>query len=147
MKLQERFESINICEHMCEAAKAATAYFYGVCRKNPNIISGRLFRLRDIKNCNEDIEDTYLVRLFALFEVTLRNFLEKSLRRKSKPDVSALINRVASRQRVQEDIRQKVHTVRDYRNSLVHAGKATPMSLREARRYLNQFLANLPREW
>lgn len=147
MKLQECFNTIRACEQMYEAGKAATAYFYELCSNDPTLISGSLFRVNDIKNCSEDIEDTYLIKLFALFEVVLRDFEIKFLKRKSKSGIRQLIDKIASHQYVQDDVRKRVHIVRNYRNSVVHAGVSTPITLKDARSFLCQFLANLPRNW
>lgn len=148
MKTQDRILQIKSCEQMCYAGKAATAYFYSICYTDPSQLQREsMFRLRDIRDCYEDLETTYLIRLFAVFEVTVRDYWRDGCGRKSYPLVKTLLNRAASQCYMQYDVLSNAHSVRDYRNSLVHGGAAKAMTLSEARGYLCIFLSYLPFEW
>jgi len=148
MKTQDRILQIKSCEQMCYAGKAATAHFHKICHSGPSQLSKELtFRLHDIRECHEDLEKTYLVRLFAVFEVTVRDYWREGCGRKSHPLVRTLLDRVASQSFMQYDVLSNAHAVRDYRNFLVHGGAAISLTLSEARGYLCTFLSYLPREW
>jgi hypothetical protein len=108
---------------------------------------------RDLAVAALSLQATYLVRLWAEFETAILSyyrFLE------SQPEAriraSDLINTLAAVRRgraVADSVRDAVHEVREYRNSLVHerTDPAPPVDLVEARRRLNTFLAKLPEQW
>ena len=148
MKTHEIIQQIRSCESMCEAGRVATAYFLEVCRSDPSYVrSMGNFRMRDIRACHNDLERTYLVRMFAVFEMTLREFWERAAGRRSHPAVSRLMDRIALRCSMSIDHLERAHSVRDFRNTLVHGGRSESVTLGDARSYLCRFLSNLPREW
>ena len=148
MNTDEIILQIRSCESMCEAGRAATAHFLQVCQSDPlRIPSVGRFRLRDIRDCHDDLERTYLVRMFAVFEITLREFWERVAGRRSHPSVTLLMDRIASRCRIPDHHLTLAHAVREFRNTLVHGGGRRTLALGEARSHLCRFLANLPREW
>jgi hypothetical protein len=148
MKTQERMLQIKSCEQMCDAGRAATAHFHKVCLSDPSQMPKETtFRLADILECHQDLEKTYLIRLFALFEATVRDFWRQVCGKKSHPLITSLLDRIASRWHMHYDVLSNTHVVRKYRNSLVHGWQAQPMTLSEARAYVCTFLSYLPREW
>ncbi len=148
MNTHKIIQQIRSCESMCKAGKAATAYFLEVCRSDPSHVpSTGDFRVRDIRACHDDLERTYLVRMFAIFEVTLREFWDRAARRRSHPSVNRLMDRVALRCNVAIDHLERAHSVRGFRNTLIHGGASEFVTLADARSYLCGFLSNLPREW
>jgi hypothetical protein len=147
MNTYEIIQQIRSCEGMCKAGKAATAYFLGVCRSDPSHVpSTGDFRVRDIRACHDDLERTYLVRMFAIFEVTLREFWDRAARKRSHPSVNRLMDRIALRCNVALDRLARAHSVRSFRNTLIHGGTSESVTLADARSYLCGFLSNLPRE-
>jgi hypothetical protein len=107
--------------------------------------SGR--SLQEVRAARARLEGTYIIRLFSEFEGCLHYHLTTTPGLTHIPHTAqALINRVALRNHIPNDIRLAVHQVREYRNSLVHtaAGIVPAMSFRDVRRALNQFLAILP---
>jgi hypothetical protein len=99
--------------------------------------------LSNVKRALDHLETTYILRAFVRFEALLKEHLEA--RKVTVPyRTEDLINGVARRQRprVSDDIRNQVHSVRDYRNAIVHSKLFTgPMlEFQEALKYLNQFL-------
>lgn len=148
MKTRDIIKQIKSCESMCEAGKAATAHFLEVCSSDPTRIppTGN-FRMRDIRACHGDLERTYLVRMFAVFEVLLREFWQRVARKRSHPPVNRLMDRIALRCHVPIENIARAHSVREFRNALVHGGSGESVTLGDARSYLCRFLSNLPREW
>lgn len=148
MKTHEIIQQIKSCESMCAAGKAATAYFLQVCRSDPSHVrSMGNFRVRDIRACHNDLDLSYLVRMFAVFETTLREFWIRAAGKQSRPAVSRLMDRIALRCNMSMDHLARAHSVRDFRNTLIHGGRSQSITLGDARSYLCRFLANLPREW
>jgi hypothetical protein len=147
MKLFEVFDNITGLERRFRAAQAAVAYFYGVCQSNPTHV-GKDFQVRDIRDCALDLEDTYLVRAFAVFEITLRDYWAKRMRRQTHPKAEHLLKGVAARCHHPSEDLGRAHAVRDYRNWLLHGGvKPEMVTMAEARSSMCKFLSQLPRTW
>lgn len=107
--------------------------------------------IEDVRRAAGDLEATYFIRLFAAFEGVLKEHLAKNhpaVRVADDASAAWLIDRVAARQGppVGTPLRARVHDVRRYRNSLVHAGGRTPafVSLPEALGRLTRFVDRLP---
>lgn len=148
MNTHEIIRQIRSCESMCAAGKAATAHFLEVCQTDPSHIPRvARFRLRDIRDCHNDLEQTYLIRMFAVFEVTLREFWAHVDGKRSHPTVTRLMDRIAVRCRIPVGHLVLAHIVREFRNTLVHGGRSRSVTLDEARSHLCRFLSSLPREW
>jgi hypothetical protein len=107
----------------------------------------------DLLTAGENLEGTYLIRIWAEFETAVRSYYAWLI---SDPDTRIgthdLINTVAGVRRgraIPEDVRRAVHAIRDYRNTLVHArdDPTQPITITDARRNLNTFLCKLPESW
>jgi hypothetical protein len=148
MNIRDTMNHIKDCVDRCTAGKVATAHYLTLCQTDPNLVPKRnVFPIRAIRDCHDDLENTYLVRTFAVFEATLRDYWRRVMRRRTHPPARVIMNSIAARRRVQADVLDRAHAVRDFRNSLVHGGVAAPVTLPQARNYVNRFLANLPPEW
>ncbi|MCX7044654.1 MAG: hypothetical protein NTX50_04085 [Candidatus Sumerlaeota bacterium] len=147
MNPKQKFERIIACEQMCNAGMVATAYYFSLCQTQPELLDKSLCRIKDFQDCHQDLETTYLIRIFAEFEATLRDYWENACSRQKRPIMEMLMNRIISRCQVWPAVAEKAHMVREYRNSLMHGGAAAPVTLSEARSYLCQFLSHLPYTW
>ncbi len=96
----------------------------------------------------ENLEHTYIVRLFAEFETILRTtprparFRGRSLPNKTRD----LVKRVASDHNIPDAIRNNADNIRRYRNSIVHDSSESyeAATIEQAVRYLNRYVAKLP---
>lgn len=129
----------------CIAAKEASAHYLIECEAN-RIVSLNGFRVRDVRDCCDDLEDTYLVRLFAEFEHALRDYWKAKVRN-TKPVVSVLLRRLGGRLFIRNDEVDRADAVRDYRNTILHGGNAVPVTLADARSHLCTYMSNLPRQY
>jgi hypothetical protein len=104
-------------------------------------------RPRDVGIAAEHLEGTYLVRLFAEFESSLRSYW--STRRSTQPSCRDLIESMAGRFGSPGPLTGRVHSVREYRNHLVHEREEVivRVPLAVARRTLCTFIARLPIRW
>lgn len=102
---------------------------------------------RDLQNAVENLEGTYLVRLFAEFESGLRSWY--ATLKGTIPPARDLIDAVAARRGIPDEDRDEVHEVREYRNALVHEtdSEAQAVALADARNRLCKFFKWLPLEW
>jgi hypothetical protein len=148
MNTFEAMERVRRCESICLAGKAAAEFYYAACLADRSLLpADDRVRIRDIRQCRQDLEDTFLVRMFAVFESVLRAYWRSGLRRRTHPNMQTLLDRVASSRHVPSDRLSTAHSVRDYRNAVVHTGTAPAVSLADARAYLCTFLSHLPKEW
>ncbi len=92
-----------------------------------------------------NLENTYIIRLFTLFEEELKQHLVET--KQSVPYKAVhLVNKVASKEHISNVVRDKAHTVRDYRNDVVHSPSAVAAAIdfTSALAALNTFLSWLP---
>jgi hypothetical protein len=103
----------------------------------------------DSVRCRARLGDTYLIRLFAVFEHVIREYWTSGLRRQTAPPVGILIDRVAAKLKIPESLADPVHTIREYRNSLVHEDTVASdrISVPEARADLSRYVTRLPLHW
>ena len=151
MKRRDCFEAIKALEQMCYAGRAATSYYFKVCQDDPGVLGKVPFRHRDIRDCNEDLENTYIVRIFAEFESKLRDCwrreFKKPKEKEQRTPARVIVSRIADKCSMPTAVAKNVHTVRDYRNGLVHGGGGVPLTLAEARGHLLRYLGDLPQKW
>lgn len=148
MKTDQLIRQVRSYESMYAAGRAATAHFLKTCQSDPSHIpSAACFRVRDIRDCHDDLEYTYFIRMFTAFEGGLRTFWKRRLGKRSHPRVSRLMDRIAATCYMPARYLSNAHSVREFRNALVHGGVRQPVQIQEARSYLCKFLSNLPRQW
>ncbi len=95
----------------------------------------------------ENLEMTYIIRLFSAFEVLLRiHFVLRSAGRPDRRSAYDLINMAASKYRIQTNVGADVQRVREYRNQAVHLSEVhqEEMTFDMTRSSLNKFLMWLP---
>jgi hypothetical protein len=146
---QRRLDQLRAIEREYKVALATVKSLEERFRKNPSELDDEQLRFRDFQNFRENLESTYLIRMFAEFEAGLREVWEHAFRRKSHPRVHELSDSLATRCLIPEDWRDHTHAVRSYRNSLVHEGGGEPpvIGIEVARGDLCRFLSALPHRW
>ncbi len=104
-------------------------------------------QIRDAMTMSENLEGTYIIRLFAAFEAGLRSYW--STLRVTDPPSRDLIDAIAARRSIPDESKESVHEVREYRNGLVHEGEgpAESVTLSAAARRLQRYFSRLPDEW
>ncbi len=144
----EWLSRIKAVERECSAVWFATDRLLDVAKNNPTILGVQL-QIRQLQSASERLEGTYLIRLFAEFEIGLRRFWRTTQKKASPRKTQDLLNSVAAKQRISTDTLQGVQAVREYRNSLVHERDEAiiPLPLKDARRYLCTFFSFLPNHW
>jgi hypothetical protein len=102
---------------------------------------------REIILASRSLEGTYVIRLFAEFETGARQYWSANW--DTEPKTVDLINGLAARSGLPDSLRNNVHSVRDYRNALVHEreDQADAMPIAVARGYLCRFFSYLPPQW
>ena len=105
--------------------------------------------LDEIRRAADNLDRTFLLRLFAEFEGILLAFWHDGLGRHTTPKVFVLINRIGDNRNVGDAHRDATHHVRQYRNTLVHAHaeQVAPLTIDQCLSGLGKFLAFLPQNW
>jgi hypothetical protein len=129
---QSRIKAVER-EHVA-MRQAATRFLQGAL-DDPTILQGSL-RQAEIVLALENLEGTYVMRLFAEFETGAREYW--AVRWTTDPKTVDLLDGLAARCRIPDAQREHAHKVRDYRNSLVHEREEEPevVPIDIARHYL-----------
>ena len=125
------------------AARIAMDRFKMQAFKDSTLLRGVGFP--DIGRASEELEGTYLIRLFAEFETALRTFWTTNRRTEPPGRAIDLMNGVASTARIDTVPLNDAHAVRRFRNVLAHNREepAEPISIANARHRLNKYLGYL----
>ena len=116
-------------------------------RRDPSVLEGDM-KPKDVVAAAQNVESTYLVRLFAEFESGLRQYWQTLS--DTVPKTKDLLDGLGARCRASEEVRERAQLVREYRNSLVHersGERFEAVGLDTARANCCAFFSHLPREW
>ncbi len=101
--------------------------------------------LSDLRSARKSLEETYIVRLFSVFEQGLRLYWAENLRRTSEPPVSDIMSSLRKKNNIPDTVFEDADKVRELRNDIVHEGltSKSPISIKEAMGHLCEFLSRL----
>ena len=147
---QSRFdwhERIKAVEREYWAVWTAVNRLADAVAQDPTLL-GKISKPRDLTAAVERLEGTYVMRMFAEFETAIRSYW-RTIKPKARTPVEVMLNRVADRLTVPTNVRLSVHSVREYRNHLVHERDQDldPVAIKDARHWLATYLARLPKQW
>ncbi len=146
---EKRQQRILAVEREYRAAKMAVELLNREIQQNPALGKPYGWRMPDAKQVQENLEPTFIIRLYAEFEAGLREAWEYYFKRTSNPPMRDLLSAIAAK-RSAADCLDAADAVREYRNDLVHEGNARgikPIAFDKARRSLAVFLSRLPLSW
>ena len=137
---------IKAVEREYVAMRQAADRFQQATLADPTILKLNL-RHGEITVASKNLEGTYIIRLFAEFETGARQYWAANW--DTDPKTSDLLNGLAARRGVPDTQRDNAHSVREYRNALVHEREDQPqvVSIDAARSYLCHFFSFLPAQW
>lgn len=150
IKRQERIERIRAVENEYRAAADGVRLLMDQLRADPNWGEKHGWRARDGNQLSENLESTYLIRLYAEFEAGLRDVWAHYFARTTHPTVRDLLIAIAGRRNIPQDWLEDADTVRLYRNAIVHEGSddhIEALPLADARRHLCRYFSRLPEDW
>ena len=133
----------------CLAAGFATRYVLGGLDRGEFMLPRELdFTRRDIRDCSRQLELTYLLRLFAVFEGALRGYWTTCRGKPAKVPAEILVNSVGARHQIPSAVIAATHKVREERNLIVHHDQAiTNLGIVDCKSALAKFLSFLPQQW
>lgn len=139
---------IKAVEREYFSVRIAMDWLLETARRDPGVLRDRVDP-RDVNRASEELEGTYLIRMFAEFETGLRLYWETSWG--THPPTQDLLDGMAARRNIPDDPhRKEAHAVRRYRNSLVHEREdedVEPIPISTARGHLCRFFSFLPFQW
>jgi hypothetical protein len=147
MRRQDEWQSrIKAVEREYLAMRQAADHFRQDARLDPSILHKDL-RPREIDEASEKLEGTYVIRLFAEFESGARQYWAAN--RDTNPRTADLLEGLAAMCKVPDTLVSDVHSVREYRNGLVHEREDKPevVPIDKARGFLCRFFSFLPPQW
>ena len=151
---QAFIDRVKGAERECYVVAAAVNHF-GLAVQAGAVLQPNRTSPRDLVAAADKVEATYLIRMWAEFETALRSYRRHIT---GDPDdrisTSNLIGWTAGVKQgraISEDVRDDVHEVREYRNSLVHErddqDPPDEVAIHVARTRLNTLLHCLPINW
>ena len=148
MRLLDCHARLNAVKRSFLTARATVDAFSSLAEADPDHLDDLGITIQELHQLAAELEGMYFLRLFAAFESCIRDYWRRGVRN-TKPLTEILISSLATRRGVPQDVLDEVQQIRDYRNSLTHDDHETVRSytLEEAGRYLNTFLARMPRDW
>jgi hypothetical protein len=140
-RVRDEFDAARFAvEHVRKAVKSGE----GLLKEKTSV------RPSHLRACSENLDMTYVLRLFAEFEATLRDYIAiaRPTRRPRRTQMNALMDRVGAICGIPFGIVDEAHEVRDYRNDAVHDRVARQtLTLAECKARISKFLSFLPVLW
>lgn len=110
--------------------------------------SGTALSHEDLRRRLENLEVTYILRLFGMWEAVLRDYWLNGLGRPSRPDLKPLVESLAGRRTVDSATVATVHDLRDFRNEIVHENlRVLRYDYSQVAKGFSKFVAYLPPNW
>ncbi len=148
-KRQRWIERIFDVEREYKATRSAMLLLAERLRANPAQALAEDWSARDAENSAENLEATYLIRLFAEFESGLRDLWKFYYKKKKRTQMKYLVQLIAT-QAVPQNSVDDADRIRVFRNALVHEESEepiVPLTLGEAKSKLCRYFSFLPRDW
>lgn len=110
--------------------------------------AGRALSHGDLRRCLDNVEITYILRLFGTWEAILRDYWLNGVARRTDPDLRPLVDSLAGRRHVDPGTLATVHDLRGFRNEIVHENlQVLRYDYGQVARGLARFISYLPQDW
>ena len=137
---------IKAVEREYVAMRQAADRFLQAALDDPTMLRADL-RHGEIVRASQNLEATFIIRLFAEFETGARQYWGANW--STYPKMVDLLNGLAARCGIPDTLRDNAHRVREYRNALVHEREdgVEAVQIAAARGFLCRFFSFLPARW
>lgn len=153
IKRQQRLQRIaNVAQEFL-AAKTAADWVQGCQEADPSFGDHHGWEAKAGIDFCENMEATYIVRMYAEFEAGLRDYWKTHLKRDTHPPMVQLVRHAIPNQMFSQDTVDDADDVREYRNYLVHDTEddvpegIRPFTVAEAKRCLCAYFGRLDASW
>lgn len=145
-------EHIKRVESEYRSARPAVDRLRAEVIATPDLLKNDPVAREFLPKAHENLEGTYIVRLFAAFEAALRSYDRARHHDPNRmTEASVMIDQIGGKRGrgIPTGRRQGAHDVRRVRNYWAHEADAEPvsMTIHEARARLQAYLSELPDEW
>lgn len=153
IKRQRRIERISAVLQEFRAAKTASDWLATQMKADSRYGFDHGWEPRAGTAFVENLEATYIIRIYAEFEATLRDYWLTYWKQATRPKMYQLVNKAIPDQRFSEDVVDNADDVRLYRNFLVHDIEDEPgealatFSVPQAKSHLCAYIARLDPTW
>jgi hypothetical protein len=153
IKRRQRLQRIaNVAQEFL-AAMTAAEWLQGCQDADPSFSKKHGWEAKAGIDFCENVEATYIVRMYAEFEAGLRDYWKSHLKRDTRPKMEQLVRHAIPNQDFSQDTIDDADDVRKYRNYLVHEMEdEVPEGVRaftvtEAKRCLCAYFGRLNARW
>jgi hypothetical protein len=152
-KLFRRIQRIADVASEHKAALAAETLLAEKLKADPNFGERLGWEQRHADRFKDNLLATYLIRMYAEYEATVRDYWRTHLGQQSYPTMHDLVNHAIPNQRFPRDWIDDANGVRVYRNFLVHEVDDEPpedmltFTIEEAKKHLCAYVSCFDRNW
>ncbi len=150
-KRQFRIDRIEAVLHDYFAAETAAGLLSIAMKADPSFGRRHGWHQRAGRDFVTNLEETYIIRLYAEFEAGLRDYWSTYRRRPTHPGMEQLLNSAIPTQSFSQDTIDRAEDVRVYRNTLVHdrdkVSDEDAITVHEAKKSICSYLACLDPKW
>lgn len=101
----------------------------------------------ELRRCANNLETTFILRLFSEFEAILRDFWTATVR-PTRPGMKPLMDSIAARRNIIAAHLTAAHSIRDFRNDIIHENlRDLRFTFPDCARELGKYLSWLPDAW
>jgi hypothetical protein len=153
IKRQQRIKRISAVHEEYLAAKTASMLLAAQTKANSKYGYDHGWEPRAGMAFAANLEATYIIRIYAVFEAALREYWLTHRKQITRPKMYQLVNEAIPNQSFSQDIIENADEVREYRNFLVHDIEDEPgqgvlnLSVQQAKSYLCAYIARLDSAW
>lgn len=153
IKRQRRIERIAAVLQEYLAAKTASDLLTAQTNANSNYGSDHGWEPRAGVAFTENLGATYIIRIYAEFETTLRDYWLTYRGQTTRPKMYQLVNQAIPDQAFSQDVIDNANDVREFRNFLVHDIEDEPgenivtFTVLEAKSHLCAYIGRLDPAW
>ena len=119
----EAFELIRRARNEFDAARFALTHVSSELNRSPELYrkaERAKVTVSELKRCSNNIQITFIIRLFSEFEAILRDYWLEGMQRVSEPNMQRLMDWIASQCNMDAPDLAIAHQMRDYRNKVIH---------------------------
>lgn len=153
IKRQVRIQRLEAVTAEYRAARSASVLLSAELQSNPNFGDAHGWTQRAGRDFQDNLQARYIVRLYAEFEATLRDYWERCLKCGTDPPMVQLVNVAIPDQHFPQDYIDGADEVRLYRNYLVHDSEDDPhadlviLDIHLVERRLRAYISRLHANW
>lgn len=132
-----------------ETAVRTVTVFISIAQSRPSVLYENHLQLPDVRTFAEELHSFYFIRMFACFESSVRGCWTIIRGKITRPTSEVLLDAMAKRRGVPQDVLDQVQAIRDFRNRLVHEDHQAKQefTIDEAICPLNKYISRLPDNW